>query len=261
MNLYELLQNDMKIAMKSGDALKLSVLRMLISAIRFEEINKKLKNIEEADVFQILQKQIKQHKDSIEQFEKGNRQDLVDKEKSELTILETYMPKQMTADELTVMVKEAIAETGAATKKDTGRVMKLVLEKAKGRTDGKSVNQAVMKILTCIIIVFFLLPAGISLAAGEPIKKDTFGQKMKDFVRKIFSYPANVLNDSVKIVTNTASQSAEVITKEVKTVGEVVTGDFNKTKEMIVEPLTGTAETVVKAVEDTVKIPVEAAKE
>ena len=147
MNLYERLQNDMKAAMKSGETVRLSVLRMLISAIKLMEIDKKLKNIEDTDVSQILQKQIKQHKDSIEQFEKGNRRDLVDKEKSELTILETYMPKQMGEDELTAMIKEAIAETGAATKADTGKVMKAVLEKARGRTDGKSVNQIVLKIL------------------------------------------------------------------------------------------------------------------
>lgn len=147
MELYGQLQNDMKIAMKSGEAIKLSVLRMLVSAIRLTEIDKKLTKIGDSDVLQILHKQIKQHKDSIEQFEKGNRQDLADKEKSELAILETYMPKQMTEGELMVMVKEAISETGATTKADTGKVMRLVLEKAKGTIDGKSVNQAVMKIL------------------------------------------------------------------------------------------------------------------
>ncbi len=147
MSLYENLQNDMKSSMKSGETVKLSVLRMAISAIRLLEIDKKLKSIEDADVSQILQKQIKQHKDSIEQFEKGNRPDLADKERSELVILQTYMPKQMAEDELIKMVKEAIAETGASTKADTGKVMKCVLEKAKGRTDGKSVNQVVLGIL------------------------------------------------------------------------------------------------------------------
>ena len=147
MSLYERLQNDMKSAMRSGETIKLSVIRMAISAIRLVELDKKLTKIEDGDISQVLQKQIKQHKDSIEQFEKGNRQDLADKEKSELVILETYMPKQMPEDELVALVKEVIAETGAATKKDTGRVMKLVIEKANGRTDGKSVNQVVMKIL------------------------------------------------------------------------------------------------------------------
>ncbi len=147
MGLYETLQNDMRSAMKSGETVKLSVLRMLISAIKLMEIDKKLKKIEDTDVSQILQKQIKQHKDSIEQFEKGNRGDLADKEKSELVILESYMPEQMGEEELTAMVKEAIAETGAVAKSDMGKVMKSVIEKAKGRTDGKSVNQIVMKFL------------------------------------------------------------------------------------------------------------------
>ncbi len=261
MNLYERLQSDMKAAMKSGEALKLSVIRMLVSAIRLDEINKKLKSIEDADVFQVLQKQIKQHKDSIEQFEKGNRKDLSDKEKSELAILETYMPKQMTEEELTAMVKEVIAETGAATKKDTGKVMKLVLEKASGRTDGKSVNQAVMKILMCLIMAFFISSSTISQAADGPVKKKTFGQKIKSLVQKIFSYPAEVIQGSVKVVTDTTSRATEVITTEVKTVGEVVTGDAGKTEELITEPLTGTAETAVKAVEETINVPVEAAKE
>jgi uncharacterized protein YqeY len=147
MGLYEQLQNDMKSAMKSGEAMKLSVLRMVISAIKLMEIDKKLAKIEDADAAQIIQKQIKQHKDSIEQFEKGNRSDLADKERSELAILELYMPKQMGEEELTALVKEAIKDTGASSKADTGKVMKAVLEKARGRTDGKSVNQIVMKLL------------------------------------------------------------------------------------------------------------------
>lgn len=147
MSLYETLQSDMKKSMKAGEAVKLSVLRMLISAIKLLEIDKKLAKIEDSDVSTILQKQIKQHKDSIEQFEKGNRPDLADKEKSELAILETYMPKQMSPDELAAMIKAAITEIGATTKADMGKVMKSVLEKAKGRIDGKSVSQALMNIL------------------------------------------------------------------------------------------------------------------
>lgn len=261
MKLYERLQNDMKTAMKSGEALKLSVLRMLVSAIRLAEIEKKLKVVEDADVFPVIQKQIKQHKDSIEQFEKGNRQDLADKEKSELVILETYIPKQMTEDELVAMVKEAIAETGATKKADTGRVMKLVLEKANGRTDGKSINQAVIKILTCVVTAFLIATATVSQAADERMNKEPFGQKIKSFILKILSYPAKVIEGSVDVVADTTSRSVEVVTKEVKTVGEVMTGDVGKTKELIVEPLVGTTDTVVKAVEDTVKIPVEAARE
>jgi len=147
MELYKKLESDMKAALKSSDALKLSVLRMAISAIRLMEIEKKLAKIEDADVYGVIQKQIKQHKDSIEQFEKGLRNDLAGKEKAELVILESYMPKQLTSEEVEAIVKEVIAETGAATKAETGKVMKAVIEKTKGSTDGKTVNQIVLKYL------------------------------------------------------------------------------------------------------------------
>jgi len=147
MSLYERLQNDMKSAMRSKEAVRLSVLRMLISAIKLAEIDKKMTKIEDGDVSQIIQKQIKQHKDSIDQFEKGSRPDLAGKEKEELAILEAYMPKQMDEAELTALVQSAIKNVNASSKADTGKVMKTVLEAAKGRTDGKSVNQIVMKFL------------------------------------------------------------------------------------------------------------------
>lgn len=147
MELYKKLESDMKTALKSSDALKLSVLRMALSAIRLMEIEKKLTKIEDADVYGVIQKQIKQHKDSIEQFEKGLRNDLADKEKSELVILESYMPKQLSADEVEVIVKEILAETGATTKAETGKVMKAVIEKTKGSTDARTVNQIVLKYL------------------------------------------------------------------------------------------------------------------
>jgi len=261
MDLYERLQGDMKTAMKSGEAVKLSVLRMLVSAIKLLEIDKKLKKIENADVLQILQKQIKQHRDSIEQFEKGNRQDLADKEKSELVILETYMPKQMTEAELAVMIKEVIAETGATSKKDTGKVMKLVLEKAKGTTDGKSVNQALMKILMCIVIAFCVTSASTSYAADELAKKETFVQKTRKFIQKLFSYPANVTQGSANVAADTSKHTAEVVTKEVETTSQVAAGDVDKTKEMVTGPLTGASETALNAVENASKIPEEAVKE
>ena len=122
MELYKKLESDMKTALKSSDALKLSVLRMALSAIRFMEIEKKLTKIEDADVYAVIQKQIKQHKDSIEQFEKGLRNDLAGKEKAELVILESYMPKQLNADEVEVIVKEVIAEIGALRRRRPARL-------------------------------------------------------------------------------------------------------------------------------------------
>lgn len=147
MSLYERIENDMKSALKEGDPARLSVLRMLVSAVKTLVIDKNLKSPQDADVLQLLQRQVKQHKESVEQFKKGNRQDLADKELKELEILEAYMPKQLSEEELTVIVKEAISDLGAKTKADMGKVMKAVMEKAKGRTDGKVVNELVMKFL------------------------------------------------------------------------------------------------------------------
>ena len=147
MTLYEKIAGDMKSALKGGEAGKLSVLRMLVAAIKQFEIDKNVKAPAESDVLQILSRQIKQRKESIEQFTGGNRPDLAEKEEAELKMLEAYMPAQLDEDELREIVKAALAEAGASTKADMGKVMKLVMEKAKGRTDGKTVHQLVMKFL------------------------------------------------------------------------------------------------------------------
>lgn len=147
MGLYESLENDLKAALKQSDATKLSVLRMLLAAIKTFEIDKNVKRADEADILQMIRKQMKQRKESIAQFEKGNRKDLADKELKELKILEAYMPKQLSEQELETLVKEVMAETGATSKSDMGKVMKAVTEKAKGRSDGKIVSQIVMKLL------------------------------------------------------------------------------------------------------------------
>lgn len=147
MDLYERIESDMRAALKGGDQARLLVLRMLVSAIKQFEIDENVKSPAEADVLQIIQRMIKQHKESIEQFKKGNRQDLVDKEAVELKVLEAYMPEQLGEAELEKIVKDAISETGAATKADLGKVMKAVMEKARGRCDGKTVNQLAMKFL------------------------------------------------------------------------------------------------------------------
>ena len=147
MGLYERLRNDMKEALKSGDQGKLLVLRMVISAVKMIEIEKNIKEPQEADVLQILQRQVKQHKESISQFEKGARPDLVAKEAAELKILELYLPKQLSEDELLHIVKETVTEAGAVTKSDTGKVMKLVMAKVAGKADGKIISQLVAQVL------------------------------------------------------------------------------------------------------------------
>jgi uncharacterized protein YqeY len=260
MGLYDQLQNDMKHAMKSGETVKLSVIRMAISAIKLMEIDKKLSKVEDSDVANIIQKQIKQHKDSIEQFEKGNRKDLADKERAELAVLEAYMPKQMSEEELAALVKEVINDIGAKSKADTGKVMKAVLEKAKGRADGKSVSQIVGKILMGFTAII-MLSASFSYATEDSGKKENFGDKTKSFIRKLFSYPAAVTQGSVDMLADTGKRATSVVTNEVKTVGEVVTGDTDKAKDLIVAPVIGTADTAIKAVEEAGKVPVEAAKE
>jgi uncharacterized protein len=147
MGLYTTIENEMKVALKQGDQVKLGTLRMLVSAVKMLVIENNLKAVEDSDVVSILQKQIKQRKESIDQFTKGNRPDLADKESKELKVLEAYMPKQLTEDEVAAIVRQAITDTGAVTKQDMGKVMKAVVEKTKGKADGKIVSQIVMGLL------------------------------------------------------------------------------------------------------------------
>ena len=147
MNTYERIESEMKDAMKQKDSLKLSVLRMVIAAIRNTEITKKVKKLEEEDVLQVIQKIIKEHKESIAQFEKGGRADLTAKETEELRILQAYAPKEMGLDELTSIIKTAVQESGFTSKTDSGKVMKAVMEKVKGKADGKTVSGIVLSLL------------------------------------------------------------------------------------------------------------------
>lgn len=148
MSTHKRLEDDVKASLKEGNTIKVSVLRMALSAVKMLMIEKNLKTVEDGDVLQILQKHIKQHKESIAQFEKGRRPDLVDKELAELAVLESYMPKQLTELELKALIKETIAQTGLSSKADKSKVMKAVLDKVKGRADGKMVNDLVTGTLT-----------------------------------------------------------------------------------------------------------------
>lgn len=147
MSLYQAIEQNMKSALKQGDTIKLSVLRMLVSSIRMLMLEKNLKTAEDDDTLRVIQRHIKQRKESIEQFRKGNRSDLAEKEAAELKILEGYMPEQLSEEEALAIVKECICQSGAVTKADTGKVMKLVMDKVKGKFDGKAVNQLVMGFL------------------------------------------------------------------------------------------------------------------
>lgn len=147
MGTYDKIEHDMRSALKESDSLKLSVLRMVVAAAKTQAIDKKVATLAESDVIQILKRQIKQRRESIEQFRNGNRDDLADKESKELAILEKYVPEQMDEAAIDNLVREAVKETGASTRADMGRLMKAVMEKAGGRADGKVISQVVTKYL------------------------------------------------------------------------------------------------------------------
>ncbi|MGN0941194.1 MAG: GatB/YqeY domain-containing protein [Selenomonadaceae bacterium] len=148
MTLKEQLTADMKTAMKEREAgkLRLSVIRLVRGAIRQQEIDGK-KELTDEDVLGVIAKEVKSRRDSIEEFKKGNRQDLVDQNEAEIKILEGYLPEQMGEDEIRKLVAEAIEKVGATTPKDMGKVMKEIMPKTKGRADGKVVNTIVRELL------------------------------------------------------------------------------------------------------------------
>jgi uncharacterized protein YqeY len=148
MTSQERIQKDMVEAMKSKDRLRLDVLRGIKTAIKNREIER-MKELAEADVVQVLNTLVKQRRDSIEQFTKGQRFDLVEREQAELKILEDYLPPSVGEQEIREVVSQAIVETQASSAKDMGKVMKLVMEKFSGRVvDGKLVNQLVRSLLS-----------------------------------------------------------------------------------------------------------------
>ena len=146
MSIKEKLKADLVTAMKARAELKVSTLRLITSAIKNKEIDER-KELDDEGVLAVLNTAAKQRRDSIEQFEKGGRQDLADKEKAELVIIQEYLPQQLSKEEVAAFIKEAIAETGAAGAKDMGKVMKALMPKVKGKADGKLVNDLVKEIL------------------------------------------------------------------------------------------------------------------
>ena len=147
MALAEKLMTDLTQAMKEKNEVKTSVLRMLKAAIQNKTIEKKVKLLPDEDIIEAIHKQVKQRKESIEEFKKGNRPDLVEKESKEIVILEQYLPPQMSEAEITSLVKELIQSVGAKSKADRGRLMKEVMPRVKGRADGRIVNQVVSSLL------------------------------------------------------------------------------------------------------------------
>ena len=145
MKLSDRVNSDIAAAMKAREPIRLSALRMLKAAIMNQGVEKG-RDLDDAEVLQVVASLVKQRRDSIEQFAKAGRADLVDKETGEIAVLEQYQPAAATAEEIDAAVAAAIAETGATTQKDMGKVMKAVMPKLAGKTaDGKTVNEAVRR--------------------------------------------------------------------------------------------------------------------
>jgi len=148
MNLMEQVSKDIADAMRAKDQPRLSALRMLKSALMNKEVEKG-RSLDAGEMQQVVTSLVKQRRDSIEQFERGGRQDLVDKETAELQLLETYLPPAVTAADLEAAIDATIAELGAAGTKDIGKVMKAVMAGFAGQNvDGKSVNELVRRKLS-----------------------------------------------------------------------------------------------------------------
>src|SRR5213592_2730415 len=147
MTLEERVDSDLKEAMRAKDTTKLGVLRMLKSALKYAAIAKSGAEAElsDAEAAQVIRKQVKQRQDSIESFEKGGRAELVEKEKEELGILNGYLPQPLSADEISKVVRETIAEAGATSRAQMGAVMKALQTKVVGHIDGKALSAEVQK--------------------------------------------------------------------------------------------------------------------
>jgi uncharacterized protein len=139
MSLKERITDDMKAAMRAGEKARLGVIRMITAAIKQREVDERI-TLDDAQVLSVLEKMIKQRKESLVQFQAGNRQDLVEKEAAEITLLQGYLPSQLSDAELDSLITEAIASTGAASIKDMGKVMAIIKGKAQGRADMAAVG-------------------------------------------------------------------------------------------------------------------------
>jgi uncharacterized protein YqeY len=146
MSLQEKLNTDLKTAMRARDEVRMLVLRSLLSAMNYAEIAKQ-KKLDDSGVIEVISREIKQRRESIEAYEKGNRPDLVGKEKAEMAILQEYMPAQMGRDEITALVQKVIEEVGAKAAGDKGKVMQKLMPQVKGKADGGEVNSIVTELL------------------------------------------------------------------------------------------------------------------
>ena len=147
MSLEERLIEEMKGAMKSGDKLRLSTIRMIRSALKNKEIEVR-KKLEDEEVVKVIQAMVRKGEESVEQFQTGGRTDLVEKEKKEIEILKSFLPQPLSQDQILKIIDQSIQETQASSLKDIGKVMKSVMPKIGGKADGKLINQLVKERLS-----------------------------------------------------------------------------------------------------------------
>jgi hypothetical protein len=147
MAVKEQLIADLEAALRQGDALRRDVLRFTLSALRYAEIAAG-GELDDAGALAVLTKEAKQRRESIDAFRKGGRQDLVDKEEAELAVLSVYLPEQLSRDEIADAARAVIDETGASGAKDIGRVMPALMERLRGRADGRAVSEVVRELLS-----------------------------------------------------------------------------------------------------------------
>jgi len=149
MSLKGQITEDMKSAMKAGDKDRLKVVRLMLSAVKQVEIDKRIE-IDDAGVLAVLGKMVKQRRDSVEQFERGDREDLAKIERDEIAVLEQYLPAQLSVEELTALIDEAVKASGAEGIRDMGKVMGQIKAKAAGRADMGAVSAAVKERLSAL---------------------------------------------------------------------------------------------------------------
>ena len=147
MALIETIESDYIVAMKAKDADKVGVLRLVKAAFGTVAIEKKKNTLDEAEMIEVLRKQVKQRRESLDSFEKAGRQDLAAKEKKEMEILQTYLPKEMSDDEIRQLAQKAIQTSGAKVKAEMGKVMKELMPLVKGKADGKRVTDILNSML------------------------------------------------------------------------------------------------------------------
>lgn len=148
MSLYDRLTEDLKLAMKSRDQLRMDVIRMIKAAVLNKEMELK-RNLDDAEMSRVMTTLVKQRRESVEQFEKAQRQELAAKERQEIEIIESYLPKPLSPEELEILVVSVIADTGSRSMKDMGAVMKVVMARLGGQTvDGKQVSELVKQKLS-----------------------------------------------------------------------------------------------------------------